>query len=79
MAAAPCDRGATKPEAKCGATRRAAALFASTFVPGSSQIRSPMLLARASADSKIPCRKCIAISGTPHRNYSREIKPNKAN
>jgi len=25
-----------------------------------------MLVARASAEPKIPCRKCVAISGTPH-------------
>src|SRR6187431_3714013 len=51
-----CNRRATQPQAKFGATRRAAVLFRPDFVARSSQIHlRDMLVARASSGRKIPC------------------------
>src|SRR6266567_1980624 len=52
-----CDRRATKPQANCHATLRAAVLFGADFVARFSRINLDMLVARASSAPKIPCRK----------------------
>src|SRR2546426_9682471 len=67
IAAALCDRGATKPQAVFGATLRAAVLFASRFVARSSQTAEGMLVARASRETKIPCGETPANCETPHQ------------
>jgi len=54
------------PEPKSGATLRAASLFASAFVPRSSQTHGGMLVARASVEAKMHGRKCKRIFKTPH-------------
>jgi len=73
MSAATCDRGATTPEPKPGATLRAACLFASAFVARSLQTRLGMLVARASAESKIHCRAGIEISLSQYQ-FERALK-----
>ena len=57
IAAGLCDRGATKPEAKCDATHRAACLFDSDFVVRSLQTAARLLVAHASSERKIQSRK----------------------
>src|SRR2546427_10513371 len=57
-----CDRRATQPQAKFGATLRAAVLFRPDFVACSSQTLKGMLVARASSGRKISRRE-------RHRSY----------
>jgi hypothetical protein len=66
IAAALCDRGATKPQAKFGATLWAAFLFGAGVVAHSSQTAAGMLVVRASPAPKTPGRKRKAIYETPH-------------
>src|SRR5213594_57197 len=62
-----CNRRATKPQAKFGATRRAAGLFRPDFVAPSSQIHwRDMLVAHASSGRKIPCRERHRIYASDH-------------
>src|SRR5207245_8188399 len=60
-----CDRRATQPQAKFGATLRAAVLFRPDFVARSSQTLKGMLVARASSGRKIPRRE-------RHRSYAHD-------
>src|SRR5213592_585452 len=60
-----CDRRATQPQAKCGATLRAAVLFGQTSLLVPYRPLKGMLVARASSGRKIPRRE-------RHRSYAHD-------